>query len=113
MPQLRAEEMADIVAYLYSVQYFATPGDPRRGEQLVRTKRCLSCHSIGGKGGNVGPDFKKAAGLDQPATVVSAMWNHASTMEKKMEEMSLQWPVLKGSEMADLVTFMQLLGRNP
>jgi cytochrome c2 len=113
MPQLRAEEMADIVAYLYSVQYFAAPGDPRRGEELVRTKRCLSCHSIAGKGGNVGPDFKKAAGLDQPATVVSAMWNHASTMEKKMEEMSLQWPVLKGSEMADLVTFMQLLGRNP
>jgi hypothetical protein len=41
------------------------------------------------------------------------MWNHASTMEKKMEEMSLQWPVLKGSEMADLVAFMQILGRNP
>ena len=113
VPALRAEEMADIVAYLYSVQYFATPGDPRRGEGLARTKRCLSCHSIGGKGGNVGPDFKRAIGLDQPVTVVSAMWNHASTMEKKMEEMSLQWPVLKGSEMADLVAFMQTLGRNP
>jgi hypothetical protein len=46
-------------------------------------------------------------GLDQPATVVSAMWNHASTMEKKMAEVSLKWPLLKGSEMADLVAFLQ------
>lgn len=110
VPQLRAEEMADIVAYLYSVQYFARPGDPGRGEGLARAKGCLSCHSIGGKGGNVGPDFKKIAGLDQPATVVSAMWNHASTMERKMAEMSLKWPLLKGDEMADLVAFIQTLG---
>jgi mono/diheme cytochrome c family protein len=105
-PQLRAEEMADIVAYLYSVQYFAT-GDSGRGEGFARTKGCLSCHSVGGKGGNLGPDFDKVTGLDQPATVVSAMWNHASTMEKKMAEVSLKWPLLKGSEMADLVAFLQ------
>jgi len=112
VPQLRAEEMADIVAYLYSVQYFARPGDPQRGEGLARVKGCLSCHSMGGKGGNVGPDFKKVIGLDQPATVVSAMWNHASTMEQKMAKMSLEWPLLKGSEMADLVGFIQLVGQN-
>jgi cytochrome c2 len=99
--------MADIVAYLYSVQYFAPPGDPGRGTGLARTKGCLSCHSIAGKGGNLGPDFDKVTGLDQPATVVSAMWNHASTMEKKMAEMSLKWPLLTGREMADLATFMQ------
>ena len=110
VPQLRAEEMADIVAYLYSVQYFARPGDPARGEGLARAKGCLRCHSIGGKGGTIGPDFKKIAALDQPATVVSAMWNHASTMEQKMTQMSLQWPLLKGDEMADLVAFIQRQG---
>ncbi|MBI4525290.1 MAG: c-type cytochrome [Deltaproteobacteria bacterium] len=111
VPQLRAEEMASIVAYLYAVQYFARPGDSRRGENLAKTKGCISCHPIGGKGGNVGPDFRKVEGLDQPATVVSAMWNHASTMEEKMLERSLEWPLLKGGEMADLVTFIQLGGR--
>ena len=111
IPQLRAEEMADIVAYLYSVQYFARPGDARRGERLVSAKGCLRCHSLGGKGGQVGPDFKRVEGLDQPATIISAMWNHASTMEQKMLEMSTEWPVLKGNEMADLVSFLQTLGR--
>lgn len=112
VPQVRAEEMADIVAYLYSVQYFARQGDPGRGEALARSRGCLSCHSIGGKGGNAGPDFKKVAGLDQPATIVSAMWNHASTMEQKMSKMSLQWPLLKGGEMADLVAYLQTVGRS-
>jgi len=33
-------------------------------------------------------------------------------MEQKMREMSLQWPLLKGAEMADLVFFIQTQGRN-
>ena len=107
VPQLRAEEMADVVAYLYSVQYFARPGNAHRGEALARTKNCLGCHSINGKGAKVGPDFRKMHGLDQPVTVVSAMWNHASTMEEKMAQMSLRWPALKGEEMADLVALIQ------
>jgi mono/diheme cytochrome c family protein len=112
VPPLQASDLADIVAYLYSVQYFAGLGDSRRGETLARAKGCLGCHSISGKGGTIGPDFKKVAGLDQPATVVSAMWNHAGAMEQKMAEMSVAWPLLKGSEMADLVSFIQALGRS-
>jgi mono/diheme cytochrome c family protein len=111
VPQIRAEEMADIVAYLYSVQYFARPGDPGRGERLMRAKGCLGCHSMDGKGGGVAPDFKKITGLDQPTTIVSAMWNHASAMEQKMAQMSLKWPVLKGDEMADIAAFMQMMAR--
>ena len=112
VPPLQAHELADVVAFLHSVQYFAAPGDSRRGETLARAKGCLGCHSMSGKGGSIGPDFRKVAGLDQPATVVSAMWNHAGAMEQKMAEMSLAWPLLKGSEMADLVSFVQTLGRS-
>ena len=112
VPPLQADELADIVAFLYSVQYFVGSGDARRGEALVTGKGCLGCHSIGGKGANIGPDFKKVAGLDQPATVVSAMWNHAGAMEQKMAELSLAWPLLKGSEMADVVSFIQALGQS-
>ncbi len=107
LPQLRPEEMADIVAYLYSVQYFAPQGQAAKGQELARAKGCLTCHSNSGHGGGAGPDFRKIAGIDQPATIVSAMWNHASTMERKMAQMGLKWPLLKGEEMANLVTFIQ------
>jgi mono/diheme cytochrome c family protein len=107
VPQLRPEEMADIVAYLYSVQYFARPGDSTRGGTLAKTKNCLTCHKAGGEGGDTGPDFRKMDYLDQPVTIVAAMWNHASRMEQKMDKMALDWPRLTGGEMADLVTFIQ------
>lgn len=111
VPHLRPDEMADIVAYLYSVQYFARPGDFRRGQTLVANKNCLSCHAIAGKGGKTGPDFTNMR-LDQPAMIVAAMWNHASTMKQKMGEKSLEWPHLSGAEMADVINFIQLSVQN-
>jgi mono/diheme cytochrome c family protein len=104
--------MADIVAYLYSVQYFARPGDFGRGKTLAKRKNCLACHGTGAESANTAPDFKKMDRLDQPVTIVAAMWNHASRMEQKMGKMSLNWPHFTGSEMADVVTFIQLSGQN-
>lgn len=112
VPQLRADEMADIVAYLYSVQYFARPGDFNRGKALAKTKNCLGCHAAAPEGRNLGPDFRKIERLDQPVTVVSAMWNHAGLMEQKMGKMALEWPGLTGGEMADLVTYIQQSAQN-
>jgi len=110
VPPLQANELADIVGYLYSVDYFAGPGDPRKGEQVINTKGCLNCHSVRGKGGEIGPDFGKIRGLEQPVNVVSAMWNHASTMEQKTAEKSLVWPLLTGRDLADIVVFIQGVG---
>lgn len=110
VPPLQANELADIVGYLYSVDYFAGPGDPRKGEQVINTKGCLNCHSVRGKGGGIGPDFGKIRGLEQPVNVVSAMWNHASTMEQKTVEKSLIWPLLTGRDLADIVVFIQGVG---
>ncbi len=112
VPQLQPSEMGDIIAYLHSVQYFARPGDPRRGEEIAKTKGCLGCHSVRGKGGKVGPDFERIPGLDQPVTIVSAMWNHASAMERKTRVQTMAWPTLTGDEMAHVMAFLQEVGRS-
>ncbi|MFQ5830635.1 MAG: c-type cytochrome [Candidatus Methylomirabilia bacterium] len=111
VPQLLPEDMADVLAYLYSVRYFGEPGDPGEGQAVVTDKGCLGCHSVSGKGGKVGPDLARAKGLDSPAGVITEMWNHAGKMEEKMLEENVTWPVLKGEEMADLVAFLRALGR--
>jgi cytochrome c len=108
---LHADELAAIVGYLYSVEYFAGPGDPRRGEQIVGAKGCLDCHSIGGKGGRLAPDFEKSRSLIEPANVIAAMWNHGAAMEQKMRDEKLSWPVFKGDEFTQVVGFLQALGR--
>jgi mono/diheme cytochrome c family protein len=112
VPKLQPSEMADIIAYLYSVQYFARAGEPARGGELAAAKGCLGCHSAAGKGGKVAPAFERIRGLDQPVTIIAAMWNHAGGMEQKMREKAVAWPVLKGAEMADVVAYIQTLGRD-
>ncbi|HEY7557288.1 MAG TPA: c-type cytochrome [Candidatus Binatia bacterium] len=112
IPALQANELADIVGYLYSVDYFAGAGDPDRGGALIKAKGCLNCHSIRGQGGQVGPDLAKVRGLDRPANVVSAMWNHGVAMENKVREKAVAWPAFKGDEMAQVVGFLETLARS-
>jgi len=50
IPTLRPEEMADIVAYLYSTRYFAS-GGISRGWKVAYEKGCLACHSVFGERG--------------------------------------------------------------
>ncbi len=107
IPQLRADEMADLVAYLYAVQYFGEPGDPKKGRQLVADKGCLGCHSVDGAGGKAASDLARVKGLDSPATAISAMWNHSLIAERRKGA----WPQFTPEEMAHLVAWLQLLER--
>lgn len=108
VPALQAREMADLVAYLYSVQYFAEGGDPARGRQLLALKGCLACHSLSGTGGRRAGDLARLRGLDAPAAAVAALWSHIGQPEARREA---AWPRFRPEEMADLVAFLQDAGR--
>jgi hypothetical protein len=45
--------------------------------------------------------------------VVTEMWNHVGTMTRKMLEESVEWPVFKGGEMADLITYLLSARKGP
>jgi mono/diheme cytochrome c family protein len=111
IPRLRAEEMADLVAYLHAVGYFATTGDPRRGRELVVAKGCLSCHSTDGKGRTRGGDFARVKGFGYPAVVISALWNHSFITDSRPGPEKVAWPLFRPDEMADLMAFFQGLQR--
>ena len=104
--QVSAEEMADLVAYLYSVQYFADAGSPRTGRALIAEKGCLGCHALGGHGAALADDLGQVPGLTTPAEVISVLWNHA-LVDGKVEE-QISWPSFTDVEMADLAAFLQL-----
>ncbi len=111
VPRLEAADMADIVAYLYSVQYFARPGDPQKGRALAAQKGCLSCHAINGEGEKAAPNLARVKGLDSPAAVVAGMWNHFSITERRVAGQKLLWPQFSGDDMAHLAAFLQTLAR--
>lgn len=113
VPQLSAEEMADLVAYLYSVRYFADPGNLQRGWTVATSKGCLNCHAVSGERGKPASDLTKTKGLDSPAAALAALWNHAVVTPKVAAGQRAPWPQFRAEEMADLVTLLQSLGRRP
>lgn len=109
-PNLSPEEMSDIIAYLYSVQYFTEAGNPDRGRQRVRSSGCLECHSLNGRGGNSAGDLANVLGLDSRSAVASALWNHL-LVDGAGEGEQTSWPELSAGQVADLAAFLQSQSR--
>ncbi len=106
IPHLGGGEMADLVAYLYSVQYFAESGDSFEGRRLLSAKGCLACHSLAGAGGDSAGDLARTE-LGSAAGVISSLWNHSLFMESEYEDRGESWPELSAEEMADIMAFLQ------
>lgn len=108
---LKPEDMADIVAYLYSVRYFADPGSITRGWALATEKGCLVCHGVFGERGKPASDLTRAKGMDSPAGVIAALWNHTLVQPPAIGGKKPEWPRFRPQEMADLVSLLQSLVR--
>lgn len=112
-PSVDREEMAHLFAFLYTARYVDESGDKQRGRRLVATKGCNRCHSVVGAGGQIGPDLSAVNGVDTPIRWTQAMWNHAPTMESKMQKLHIPWPKFEGSDMNDLLAYMREITHGP
>ena len=104
VPTLSAEEMADIVAYLRSFQYFGEPGNSARGSQILVEKQCIRCHASG-DAIKAAPDLGRVKGLITPADVIATLWNHGDVMARRSKEQKIPWPKLNAEEMTHLMAF--------
>jgi cytochrome c2 len=111
-PTFDKGEMADIIAYLYSLKLEDAPGDVEMGSQIVNEKGCLSCHSLQGNGSDIALDLAKLEEMDSPLAMITAMWNHAPAMREKQLEKKLQWPKFNGRDMANLYAYMRFISKS-
>lgn len=110
-PRFTATEMSELVSYLYYLRYLGEPGDLYRGRQLVESKGCLVCHSVGGKGGQSAPAFDKLAKYVSPIYLAQAMWNHGPDMEKRLREVRIERPKFARGEIVDLAAYIREASR--
>lgn len=106
LPDLDGADMADIVAYLYSMGYFRDAGSASRGASLLSARGCTACHRSGG----TAVDLDEARTFRSPTGVVAALWNHARAEGEGIDVAS--WSRLTAREVSDIVAYLQE-GRTP
>ena len=101
-PHLSFQEMADLVAYLFSARYFDEPGNAENGKSVFVKRQCSLCHKKGAKEG----DLSQLKGQISPIFMAQAMWNHGPKMLEKMREAKVPWQKMDGKEMVDLMEYL-------
>lgn len=109
-PRLDARESADLVAFLFTADYFDPPGDAKAGRWLFMEKRCVVCHQRGGVGGVIGPSLDALGERASPIHVASAMWNHGPQMSEAMRARGIPRPAFTGRELRDLLAYLATPG---
>lgn len=109
VPEFTEREMADLVAYIYFLNYFDSPPDLAAGRKLFVEKQCAACHSLGGGIQGAGPDLS----VSQKAAMemVAAMWNHTPFMQSVMREREIAWPHFEKGELNNLLGYIRSLKR--
>jgi len=103
--KLAEHDMNDLTSYLFLQRYFAEPGDVSRGAQVYIDKGCASCHDKKPLGKSA-PDLPQVTERFSPVTITAVLWRSAPAMLTAMEQKKMQWPEFHGSEMADLLAYL-------
>jgi cytochrome c2 len=101
-PSLSPQEMADIIAYLFSTRYFDEPGDPQRGKTIFVKKQCNLCHTKEAKTLNL----SHLKGQISPIFMAQTMWDHGPEMLEKIRKARVTWQKIDGKEMVDLMEYL-------
>jgi putative membrane-bound dehydrogenase-like protein len=96
-------------------------GDPKRGEDLFYnspTASCAACHTVGGKGGAVGPILDGIAVRSDKAYIVESLMDPNAKLAKGFESLTISpmpplGVLLKEQELADILAYLQTLTTPP
>jgi mono/diheme cytochrome c family protein len=96
-------ETQNLLAYIWAAR---TCGNVDRGRKAFAKARCASCHGESGTEGGTARAVLPNEG-DVSTAVVSALWDHGSSMYAAMQKRSINWPRFTGREIEDLGAFLR------
>jgi mono/diheme cytochrome c family protein len=96
-------------------------GDPKHGEDLFfksPTAACATCHTVGGKGGAIGPILDGIAVRSDRDYIAQSLMDPNAKLAKGFESLGISpmppvGVLLKEQELADILAFLQTLTTPP
>ena len=111
-PAVTSSDVSNLLAFLFTAAYRDESGNPKVGEQLFTSKGCVQCHTVGGKGGRVGPALEALKGASSPVLIAAAMWNHGPGMAEAMKVKGVERPTFKDRELVDVIAYVVSVARD-
>jgi len=110
-PKLSAEEVSELTAFLYFIDYLGRPGIAENGKQLFSQKGCAGCHGVGGRTGRA-PDLSDLKRFASPLYIAQAIWNHGPAMLASMRRQGVPPPRFDEGELSDLSAYLRQIGQS-
>lgn len=104
-PHFKDNELADLLAFLYTLRYFEPTGSPQLGETVFRTHGCANCHGPDALGGSA-PALRGRTHLYNSISLAAELWTHGRKMYSQAKQAGQPWPTLQETDIGDLLTFI-------
>jgi mono/diheme cytochrome c family protein len=105
-PAFTADEMRQIVSYIWARQYFTGSGSAERGKKVFAEKKCATCHNDPSSGA---PKLGQGPDAHSDITMVAALWEHGPHMLEMMAARKIVWPRFTAQEMSDVIAYLNSL----
>ncbi len=103
-PTLSAEEMRQLLSFLWMRQFVYPGGDIAAGKQVFQERKCAECHMSGKNGA---PPLPGQARKYSEVTIISALWHHGPQMLTRMKQAGIGWPRFgNAQEVADMIAYL-------
>lgn len=110
--QWTEQDASDVIAWFAAAGYFEPAGDARKGAITFESQGCSVCHQPGTEQNQLLSAAErekltvdKWTTLNDPVSLLHAIWRHAPSMKAAMDHNSMNWPSLTAPELADIMAF--------
>jgi hypothetical protein len=101
--KLEPGQMRDLVGTFWAAKFFEDAGHPAAGSRVFAGKNCDICH----KDASIGAPTLPIPGRSfSGASMISVLWRHGPRMLDRMTTKGVPWPRFDGSQMADLIAYL-------
>lgn len=95
VPRITTGELADIIAYLFMMNFDQSTGNAEEGQVLFETKTCVKCHE---------PTFAS----NDKVQLLAGLWNSIPEMLVEAKQKGIEWPIFSSGEISSIVEFLIL-----
>lgn len=106
-PSLSEQDAGDVFAYFASLRYFEEMGESSRGAALFRSKHCVDCHAVSGRGTGAALPVLEWDTVGDPIALVGKMWNHIPQMRAEMTKRNIKFPALTPQDLSDMMVYVR------